>query len=82
MTDILEKQSGRGRRRSARAATAAPPSTDDREGISIDEACRITGLKRTKLYELLQDGTIKSKKFGRRRIVIRRSLSELFRHAS
>jgi excisionase family DNA binding protein len=57
-----------------------PTPIDDREGVSIPEACRISGIKRTKLYELLGDGTIKSKKLGRRRIVSRRSLSDLFQN--
>ncbi len=62
----------------SKPATAAS-SVDDREGVSIVEAARIAGVSRSKLYELLRDGTVKSRNIGRRRVVIRRSLAELFR---
>jgi excisionase family DNA binding protein len=38
--------------------------------VSVEEAERISGIGRTKLYELLTSGAIKSRKVGRRRLVI------------
>lgn len=37
--------------------------------ISINEACRMSRLGRSFLYERLADGSIKSRKAGRRRLV-------------
>jgi hypothetical protein len=45
-------------------------------GISIDEAIRLSNLGRTSLFAALADGSIKSTKVGRRRIVSYRSLVE------
>ena len=38
--------------------------------VSVEEAERLSGIGRTKLYELLGRGAIKSRKVGRRRLVI------------
>ena len=45
--------------------TASP----EPEAISVDETCRVTGLGRSKIYELLADGTLSSVKVGKRRLV-------------
>jgi excisionase family DNA binding protein len=37
--------------------------------VDIPEACRLTGLGRSKLYELLSAGDIPSVKIGKRRVV-------------
>jgi excisionase family DNA binding protein len=34
------------------------------EAISVDEACRLTGVGRSKIYELIADGTLPSVKVG------------------
>jgi excisionase family DNA binding protein len=39
------------------------------EAISVDETCRVTGLGRSKIYELIADGTLPSVKVGKRRLV-------------
>jgi excisionase family DNA binding protein len=39
------------------------------EAVSIDETCRLTGIGRSKLYELIADGTLPSLKIGKRRLV-------------
>lgn len=44
---------------------------------SIDDAMQIIGLGRTKLYALIADGTIKTVKIGRRRLVNAESLRQL-----
>lgn len=66
-----------------------PPfsSTNDRVGkvvpfrerlsCTVDEACIVTGLGRTKLYELMGSGQLVTTTVGRRRLVIVQSLLEL-----
>ncbi len=41
---------------------------------TIADACLATGLGRTKLYELIGDGQIKTTTIGRRRLVLVQSL--------
>jgi excisionase family DNA binding protein len=44
---------------------------------TINEACEVTGLGRTKLYELIGDGHLTTTTVGRRRLVVVRSLLSL-----
>ena len=44
---------------------------------TINEACEVTGLGRTKLYELIADGHLATTTVGRRRVVVVRSLLSL-----
>lgn len=44
---------------------------------TISEACEVTGLGRTKLYELIGDGRLATTTVGRRRLVVVRSLLSL-----
>jgi excisionase family DNA binding protein len=44
---------------------------------TINEACDLTGLGRTKLYELMGDGHLATTTVGRRRLVVVRSLLSL-----
>jgi excisionase family DNA binding protein len=48
------------------------------EPISVDipEACRLTGVGRSKLYQLMDAGEIRSVKVGKRRLVPVASLRE------
>jgi excisionase family DNA binding protein len=48
-----------------------------RLSCTIDEACEVTGLGRTKLYELIGDGRLVTTTVGRRRLVLVRSLLSL-----
>jgi excisionase family DNA binding protein len=41
---------------------------------TINEACEVTSLGRTKLYELIGDGHLATTTVGRRRLVVVRSL--------
>src|SRR5882672_3253303 len=45
--------------------------------LQIDDACEVTGLGRTKLYELIGAGRIVTTTIGRRRLVVVRSLLAL-----
>ncbi|QOZ28471.1 helix-turn-helix domain-containing protein [Bradyrhizobium sp. CCBAU 51753] len=49
----------------------------ERISCTVDEACLVTGLGRTKLYELIGSGQLVTTTIGRRRLVIVRSLLEL-----
>ena len=44
---------------------------------TIDDVCEVTGLQRTKLYELIGAGHIVTITIGRRRLVVVRSLLAL-----
>lgn len=44
---------------------------------TVAEACEVTGLGRTKLYELIGDGRVTTTTVGRRRLVIVQSLLAL-----
>jgi excisionase family DNA binding protein len=44
---------------------------------TIAEACEVTGLGRTKLYELIGDGRLTTTTVGRRRLVLVQSLLSL-----
>lgn len=44
---------------------------------TIAEACEVTGLGRTKIYELIGNGRISTTTVGRRRLVVVRSLLAL-----
>jgi excisionase family DNA binding protein len=52
-----------------------------RLACTIAEACEVTGLGRTKLYELIGDGRVETTTIGRRRLVIVQSLLSLFRRS-
>ncbi|WP_423882549.1 helix-turn-helix domain-containing protein [Bradyrhizobium sp.] len=54
-----------------------------RLSCTIAEACEVTGLGRTKLYELIGDGHLATTTVGRRRLVLVRSLLSLLQtHSS
>ncbi|PZP56476.1 MAG: DNA-binding protein [Micavibrio aeruginosavorus] len=44
--------------------------------INIDEALLLSGLGKTKFYELLKSGEIKGKKLGARTLILRSDLEE------
>ncbi|WP_080507302.1 helix-turn-helix domain-containing protein [Rhodopseudomonas palustris] len=55
----------------------APVPFAQRLSCTIAEACEVTGLGRTKLYELIGDGHLTTTTVGRRRLVLVRSLQSL-----
>jgi excisionase family DNA binding protein len=61
----------------------AEASAPEPEAVSIDETCRLTGLGRSKVYQLIASGTLPSLKIGKRRLVrpsaIRRLIADLER---
>lgn len=57
--------------------SAAPPTADDpRIFVNAKEAATILGLSRAQVYELLGQGVIESRYFGRRRLVVLDSLRQ------
>jgi excisionase family DNA binding protein len=46
---------------------------------TIDDTCRMTGLGRTKIYELIAEGKLKATTVGRRRLVFYASIEALLR---
>ena len=50
----------------------------DRITCTVPEACKVTSLGRTKLYELIGSGELDTITIGRRRLVVVRSLLTLF----
>ncbi len=50
--------------------------------VTISDTCRITGLGRTKVYELIAEGKLKTVAIGRRRLVIFESIEALLRPAA
>jgi excisionase family DNA binding protein len=64
----------------SRVANAVEPAAipfAQRLSCTIAEACDVTGLGRTKLYELIGDGHLATTTVGRRRLVLVRSLLSL-----
>jgi excisionase family DNA binding protein len=45
--------------------------------VTVSDACSISGLGRTLIYELISDGKLKTATIGRRRLVIYASLAAL-----
>jgi hypothetical protein len=49
----------------------------DRLACTVDDACSAIGLGRTKLYQLIGEGSVETTSIGRRRLVLVRSLVAL-----
>lgn len=47
---------------------------DDRISVRIPEACRMIGISRSKLYELIEAGEIQTAKVGASRLILVSSL--------
>lgn len=47
-----------------------------REGLSIQEACELAGIGRTKIYEAISQGDLKARKLGKRTLILRSDLHE------
>ena len=75
-----EKPGGQQSQVSLSAPITTEPSTipfAQRLTCTIDDACEVTGLGRTKLYELIRAGLIVTTTIGRRRLVVVRLLLAL-----
>jgi excisionase family DNA binding protein len=45
-----------------------------REALSISEVCAATAIGRTKIYQAINDGSLKARKFGKRTLILRDDL--------
>jgi excisionase family DNA binding protein len=72
---------GARQRISKRPSTARPQSIpfNQRETCSVRMASEVTGIGRSKLYQMFDDGRIKSVKVDKRRLVVVSSLLDLLR---
>ena len=52
------------------------PELTPKLGLTIDEACQASGIKRTKLYEAMGSGELIAKKVGRRTIILPEHLKD------
>jgi excisionase family DNA binding protein len=52
-------------------------SAEGNRAATIDDTCRITGLGKTSIYELIAQGRLKSVAIGRRRLVLYSSIEAL-----
>ena len=72
-----EKTGGQQSQVSLKAAEPSAMPFAQRLSCTIDDACEVTGLGRTKPYELIGAGHIVTTTIGRRRLVAVRSLLAL-----
>jgi len=49
------------------------------EGLSVEDACRVAGLGRTKVYEAISNGRLKARKFGKRTLILRTELQQFLK---
>ena len=42
--------------------------------LSIEDACKITGIGRTKIYQAINSGKLKARKLGKRTIILKQDL--------
>jgi excisionase family DNA binding protein len=59
------------------ALLAHSPPPVEKQGYSVDEACYATGVRRTKLYDLIKQGRIRSVKIGARTIIPKSEIDRL-----
>lgn len=55
---------------------------NERAALSVRQACAYSGIGRTKIYELLAEGKLASRKIGDRRLVLRESIDRLLTQAT
>jgi excisionase family DNA binding protein len=51
----------------------------EREALSIEQACAVASLGKTKLYEIVAAGTLKTRRLGRRRLILVTDLRSFLR---
>jgi excisionase family DNA binding protein len=56
------------------------PEPGPRLAYSVEEACRMTTLSRATLGKLVRDGKLKTRKVGRRKLIVAESLEKLIKH--
>jgi excisionase family DNA binding protein len=51
----------------------------EREALSIEQACAVASLGKTKFYEIVAAGTLKTRRLGRRRLILVTDLRSFLR---
>ena len=60
------------------ALSSSPSAPGPRTlAVRVADASRLTGIGKTKLFELISDGTLETTSIGRRRLILYRSLQRL-----
>jgi excisionase family DNA binding protein len=54
----------------------SPPPVE-KQGYSVDEACYATGIRRTKIYDLIKEGRMRVVKIGARTIIPKSEIDRL-----
>jgi excisionase family DNA binding protein len=52
---------------------------NERVAFTVSDACRYSGLGRSKVYELVRKGRLLSRKVDHRRLILRESLDDLLK---
>lgn len=60
-----------------RSSPGQVPTTLRPLAVRVSDATRLTGIGKTKLFELIADGTLETTSIGRRRLILYRSLEQL-----
>ena len=47
----------------------------EKQGLSVNETCDVSGLGKTKIYEAISAGQLVARKFGKRTIILREDLT-------
>jgi hypothetical protein len=47
----------------------------EKQGLSVDDTCDVSGLGKTKIYEAIGAGQLVARKFGKRTIILREDLT-------
>lgn len=67
---------------SATSTTTNSVPLSERAALTVRDAGSYLGLSRSKLYELIGEGKLASRKIGARRLVLRESLDKLLADAN
>ena len=76
---VFGREASSGRVRAGRVYEHPPKSTRPLKplAVTVAQACELTGLGETTIYELLKNGTLRSVHVGKRRLIVYESVEEL-----
>ncbi len=60
-----------------RSTTIMQPTTTDKKLLRVEEAAKLLGIGRTRAFELIKEGRLRSVKLGKTRLVPAKALDEL-----
>ncbi len=59
--------------------TYAPITSGELRACSIDETCAVAGVKKTKIYEMINSGELPAKKLGRKTVILTSDIEAFFK---